>query len=606
MYTKEQMKEIKQLDGFRVASKKPCPLPKCNSSDAAEYYQKDYKGEDVIDGFCFSCHGYIAPDKADPNIEAVDPDDYEQFSTEQIEDIVKLPSRGWRERKVSKTVSEFYGVKTELSDRGSVLRRYYPVYFKDDLVAYKARNCVEKAFWSVGKNKAKAKFFGQNLFPKGGNVLIIAGGEEDAMSAYDMLSTDKYTTACIAPTVGESSCHVQLKHNFEYVSSFKKVIFMLDNDKAGQEATERCMKMLRPGQAYTWTPPQNGQKVDCNWFLVNDKQAQFKKLFFEAEKHCPAGVVSSASPKIYEAIMERAKAVKIPLPDFAEDLEDMLRGGPALGEITLLTAASSVGKTSILNAFVYDWIFKAPYKVGIISLESDLGELGENLLSVHIGKKLANLYDDEKIELLSQESTLQKWQELQVKEDGEARFTILDHQSSIMDDELKQKIEYLVKVDGCKIIIIDPLTLALSGESNEGMDLFNAWYLRFVKREQIAAFNVYHVRKNSNNQKANSRGAELSEESIKGSSSAFQTAMNIWLFMRDKYHDDPVVRNTTKVVQSKARRTGLTGLAGYWYYNSETGLFEKGRDVKKIDTDEELEEFTKAGAFNDIAPEEDY
>lgn len=269
-----------------------------------------------------------------------------------------------------------------------------------------------------------------------------------------------------------------------------------------------------------------------------------------------------------------------------------------------VTGNSSVGKTSVLNAFTYFWIFNAPYKVGIISLESDLGELAENLLSVHIGTKLSNLYDEQKLEVLQDKTVQEKWNQLKVTENGTARFTVLDHQSAIMDDELKKKIEYLVKVEGCKIIILDPLTLALSGQGNDGVDNFNAWYLRYVKHNNIAAFNVLHVRKNSNTSKANSRGAELSDEDLKGSSSLFQTAMNIWLFMRDKFSDNPLVRNTTKVVQSKARRTGNTGTAGFWYYNNDTGLFEKGVDTSKIDTDDELSEFKSMGAFNDTSPED--
>jgi hypothetical protein len=39
--------------------------------------------------------------------------------------------------------------------------------------------------------------------------------------------------------------------------------------------------------------------------------------------------------------------------------------------------------------------FNSEYKVGIISLESDVGELIENLMSLHLGKNLANIPDDE-------------------------------------------------------------------------------------------------------------------------------------------------------------------------------------------------------------------
>lgn len=598
-YTANQIKEIKQLEGVMVYNH--VAHGKCGSSDAASYWQKDYNGEDVLDGFCYSCTSYIDPNE-DHDFEPVDDvDAIEEINLENLKEVEKLPLRGWRQRKVSKPISEFYGVRTELTDDGEVLNRFYPCRNSGGVVTrYKARNCIKKGFWSVGKKHKKEQFFGQNLFPKGGNNLIIAGGEEDAMSAYQMLKTSKYSTPCISPTNGEGSLSKQIQDNFDYVTSFKTVIIMMDKDEAGVDAAKAAIRLLRPDQGRIWKPTYN----DVNEYLVNGDQEGFKTAYFKAERVVPAGVVGSSDPKIWDAIINRAKSIKIPLPPFAKQLEDMLRGGPALGEITSLVAASSIGKTSILNAFTYDWIMNAPYKVGIISLESDLGELGENLLSIHMGTKLANLYDEEKLALLDDSVKEKFFTELAVKEDGSDRFTILDHQSSIMDDELKRKIEHLVKVEGCQIIILDPLTLALSGTSNDGMDEFCSWYLRFVKREQISAFNVLHVRKNQSGQKANSRGGEISEEDIKGSGAIFQTSMQVWLFMRDKNSDDPIVRNTTKVVQSKARRTGQTGTAGYWYYNNDTGCFEVGRNPEDMDVDEELELLDKLGANDNTDPAE--
>jgi hypothetical protein len=80
--------------------------------------------------------------------------------------------------------------------------------------------------------------------------------------------------------------------------------------------------------------------------------------------------------------------------------------------------------------------------------------------------------------------------------------------------------------------------------------------------------------------------------------------MNVWLFVRDKGSESPIIRNTTKVVQSKARRTGQTGPAGYWYYNPDTGEFEKGRNPEDIDADEDMEMFEEMGALNDDDPDD--
>jgi hypothetical protein len=118
----------------------------------------------------------------------------------------------------------------------------------------------------------------------------------------------------------------------------------------------------------------------------------------------------------------------------------------------------------------------------------------------------------------------------------------------------------------------------------------------------ISHINVVHVRKNSSGQQANSTGGRISEEDIKGSGSLFQVSMNNLLLMRDKENDDPVVRNTTKAVMSKARRTGCTGSAGFWYYDNATSRLQKGIDPSKADFEEDTELFKEFDAYNNVDP----
>ena len=67
------------------------------------------------------------------------------------------------------------------------------------------------------------------------------------------------------------------------------------------------------------------------------------------------------------------------------------------------------------------------------------------------------------------------------------------------------------------------------------------------------------------------------------------------IFTRNKVHENPIVKNTTKIKMSKCRRHGKnTGIAGYIYYNGETGRLELGRSPESI-----LEE---QGDFEDNGP----
>lgn len=394
-----------------------------------------------------------------------------------------------------------------------------------------------------------------------------------------MEKNPKFQTPVVSPVTGEPSLDKQIKENYEWVTSFEKVIIMMDNDDAGKKAAEKAAKMLKPGQAHIaelrlkdpcdYIKQGLGDELyDCFWKAVNKG------------RYTPAGVVGSS--QTYEALMERANWVKLPLPNFAAQLQQMMNGGFAFGEIINVVAASSVGKTTVVNEFLYHFVFNSTYRIGVIPLESDMGELIENLLSIHLNKKLANMDDDEKREYYKTDEFKKAYDELTKLPDGSDRFVILDHQGDVADGDLKEKIEYMVKACDCRGIILDPLTLALSGQQNEGMDEFMSWLLRFVKREKIIHINVAHVRKSGSGARANSTGGDIHEEDIKGSGSIFQVGMINILLMRDKENHDERVRNTTKVVVSKARRTGNTGPAGFWFYNAITSRLEAGFDPEGI------------------------
>ena len=618
---------MEQVDGVLLGH---VACTKHGSSDSLALYEKEVDGEKIVDGHCWSECGFIST-KELQELEIIDEDcnvivDFAMKSyskpfvmneeaRKKVEDIKDLPSVGWKERGIPTIVSKFYDVRTKKDEQGNVTHRYYPStedgeivgwHVRDDLVK-QAKNRGEKIdkppFFPIGKVRSDCELFGQCKFNKGGKFLVLASGEEDAQAIFTALNVErkdgksvlkKFVTPVVSTTVGEAAIK-QIKNNHEFITSFENVVVMYDNDSAGREGAEKVAKVLKVGQCKIATY----HRKDACEHLKRGEIQQIVNAFWKAEKYSPAGVVGSSST--LSALKERASFEKIPLPDFAEDMSVMFNGGIALGEITTIAAASSVGKTTVTNEFLYHFINNCKYRVGVISLESDVGELTENLMSIHTNLKLANMPDEEKLKLYSTPDFEEKHRELTLTDDGEDRYIILDHQGAVTDGALMDKIEYLVKGLDCKIIILDPLTLALSGSQNDGMDLFMSDLLRFVKRERVAHVNVVHVRKNSSGTKANSTGGVIHEEDIKGSGSIFQVSMNNILLMRDKENPDPVVRNTTKVVISKNRRCGNTGPAGFWYYDNYTSRLRKGTDGSSDAAfEDQFKEFDELGAFNNV------
>ena len=235
-----------------------------------------------------------------------------------------------------------------------------------------------------------------------------------------------------------------------------------------------------------------------------------------------------------------------------------------LGDLTV------THNTSFINEIIYHWIFSSPHLVGIVSMELDAGQYGETLLSRHLQRKLSLIKDNNtKMNLLRSQQTADKAKELFFKEDDQHRFYLLDNRDGTIE-EIQDTIEELAVSCGCRIIVLDPLQDILDGLSNEEQALFMKWCKGMIKSHNITFILINHIRKAASGQSSSSQGSSFTEEEIQGSSTIIKSASANILLSRNKYADDPVERNTTKVMLSKNRICGITGPAGEVYYDNDT------------------------------------
>ena len=118
--------------------------------------------------------------------------------------------------------------------------------------------------------------------------------------------------------------------------------------------------------------------------------------------------------------------------------------------------------------------------------------------------------------------------------------------------------------------MLDPLQDVLDGLSNKEQAVFMKWCKGMIKSHKVTFILINHIRKSASGAANSSNGGQYSEEEIQGSSTIIKSASANILLSRDKYNEDPVIRNTTRVVLSKNRITGMTGPAGEVYYDNET------------------------------------
>ena len=532
----------------------------CSSSDAMAVYRKEVEDQDepVLDAFCFSCHKYFNQNQLEEHGVKMQEPDQKQHKEEQVDfsEIQSIACRGWKERGITRITSQKYGVHTEVED-GEVISRHYPVTRDGRVVGYKKRS-LPKTFIGIGNTKATNQMFGQAVFESGQKYLVITTGEEDAMSFAEALRSVsngvEYWTACISVTAGDGSIIKQFKANFEYINSFEKVVLAFDNDEPGQRYLEEAARLLSPGKAFIAKFPRDVK--DASDMLSSGKASDLKQVFWKAEPFSRVDVLHLG--QMWDDFESEDNNVKIPFPAAWSHLNEMMNGGMEKGEITVIGALTSIGKSSLLTNIVYNLIENTSFKVGAMYLEGTKREVVRDLLALDAGVNLRTI-DRSSMDIQALKKRFF---------DGLAKknqFVFVDHQGSISTSEIFDKMNYLAKAEGCDVIVIDPVQAGVNSSDNGAIIEFMDTLLKFAKETDTCVIAVSHMRKPSDE-----NPHAVTEYQLMGSSSINQIAFNTVLISRDKMNIDPVKKSATKLQLVKCRRTGNTGEAGWLRYDHQT------------------------------------
>lgn len=582
--------------------------PECGSSDAGSVYKHDDGSYSMT---CFSCKkGFpewnYEEDKMVTHYTGEGDKKNRTFLGRDMDAVkTELCAMSLKDRKIPESTLKDFGALCDIDDDGEVCAHYYPVWkheieddetspivhtgyrirhkFPDDYKKPELRGKMKDFSGGVGDISGKLCMYGQWLMPEGGGKrLIIVGGEVDAKTGHYMIkmSIEKARQKNYLVVSVPSGENIRgIKDNWKWITSFEEIILAFDNDDVGQKLTKETLKILPIEKVRIFHYPE-GVKDLNQWWTENYKDRKnvlvdFKSRIYNAESYCPAGVKNFADG--FEAMKNRGLVQLIPFPSSMGDLNVATYGGMGLGEITTVIAPSSVGKSAFTREMAYTAWNETEYHIGIIPVEDTYEELMEMFCAIHLNKQINEIPYDER-----------DWDEIK-KAHAELsegrRIHIVDHQGAINKDNLLEFIDYLVNVVGCKLIICDPITLALSGADTDEEEVLSE-ILRRVKRYKYAHVNVCHVRKNQGGQKANSEGGDIAEEDIKGTGAYFQISMNNIILTRNKVDPDPVKKNLTRIKLSKCRRHGKsTGVVGYTWYNGDTGRLERaggrGDDIDK-------------------------
>lgn len=523
------------------------PCLKCTSSDARQIYEGG-------DSFCFSCSTYFKPESQGHVMEtSKDKKTITNSVKIELEEIEQLASAAISDRKISKQVCEFYGVKFAYNPNGEISTHYYP-YKDNGKVGYKKR-VLPKTFNFIGDSPG---LFGKELFAGGGKRLIIAEGEIDALSIAQA-SFERYGK--FYPVIGLPSATgtSKLLEHRDWIRSFQEVVLCLDADTAGQDATQKAIKIVGIEKAKIVKLPNNCK--DANEVLVKIGPEKLMQIVWDAELWQPANIVDK--DKLWELLSSYNSIESVPYPPCLAGVNTKIKGMRP-GEITLFISGTGSGKSTILREIGIHIIETTNDKIGIISLEESPAETARKLSGMAIQRNPAF----EEIPL----------EDLKIGFDrifGTDRVVVLDHQGSIKDSTLVDQLEYMALI-GCKYLFIDHITILVSEGAdgltgNEAIDKVMNDLLRLTKKFPIWIGLVSHLRKTSNSGRSFEEGKLPSIDDIRGSGSIKQISHDIISFARNLTAEDEVERNSIQMRILKSRYTGLTGSVPGAYYTIKTG-----------------------------------
>lgn len=524
----------------------------------------------------------------------------QSIKRELVADVQKLPILEIKGRGIRKEIAELFGVRTALSEKDgkTPIAHYFPRYnSNDEVTGYMKRDLTRDKgddyhFTFIGSCGASTKFFGQDVAEKldrRKTSLICVEGEWDVLSAYqacyDANKGGKYD-GLVPFVVGLNSGTVNavesFYHNKGFVEKFDEVCLAFDNDKASPKERERgfvrgyeCRQNVAAAMmGSNITTIEWGKFKDASDYLQGGFVKELAKLVqFDRISYTPDKLLLAADIDIDEILKPREKGV---MSEIFPELDAKMQGF-RLRELTVLCAPSSVGKSSVSAALAYQFMASG-HKLGCIFLEEQSKDTIQRLAARHLHVNFNNFREDP---LKCGKS------EVEVRAAFEyikgTDLTILDHFGSMALDDLMAKIKHMVFVQGIKYIILDHLSLLISGmkttDERKELDLTMTELASFCAANDVHILAVSHINRSGaadfkapkELKEGESFWVQVTKESMRGSSSLEQLAWNV-LGLEPEINWDRS-RGKVRLVVLKNREHATLGVADTFSMDDTTGDF---------------------------------
>lgn len=506
--------------------------PSCGSKDNVSVWDDGYRCETPGCGYC----GRGAPGGEPSGFTPAPPTPREVTGV-----IAAIP-----ERRISEATCKAFGVTVDYASDGNINNMYFPIPDLDtgEFVATKKKLPTapgEKKDFRWSGDRSNAGLFGEQVCRGKGKFITITEGEIDALSVYEMFGGK---CDVVSLRDGASSAKRDIQTRLEYLEKYDTVVLSFDQDSAGQKALEEVRDLFSPGKVRI----VRSNLKDANEHLVERQAKDYVSAWWDAKPYRPDGIISIS--ETWEDVLKYKNTPSTPYP--WDGLNDLLLG-QRTKEIVVWAAETGVGKSQTMRELIAHCLKTTDENVGALMLEESIAKTTLGWMSFVAGRPLHKELNT------VPEAELKKYWD-QVSHDG--RLFLLDHRGWRNDiDTLKSRVRYMAISLGCKKIVLDHLHIALSSVSGatgdwSGIDELVTDLEALAIELDICLHLVSHV----------SEG-----RSLRGSKGISKIVDAVVFLERDKHHEDPEIRNTTRVVVDKNRFAGDTGTACWLRYDPMTG-----------------------------------
>lgn len=419
-----------------------------------------------------------------------------------------------------------------------------------ELILQKTRD-KNKDFKLKGNTREEA-LFGQHLW-NGGKKLVVTEGEIDCLTVAQVQSC-KYPVVSIPK--GAKAAKKTCAKLYEYFDQFSEIILMFDMDEAGRAAVKEAAEVLPQGKVKVATLPYKDAN-EC--YLAGDIKA-ITDAIWNAAPFVPDGVVSARSLK--ERVFAKAEVESLPFP-ISQSLNDRTLGARE-GELIMLTSGTGMGKSTYARIASYIWGHLQHIPIGLCMLEEAVEESCLDLMGLHVKKRIRqypkSITDDER------EAA---WTDVFENDN----FYLYDSFAESQEDRLLAKLGYMVHGLGRKVIILDHISIVVSGMDEGGderktIDRLVTKLKSFAKTSGCIIIAITHLKRLGWDSQSHEEGGKVSLSHLRGSGSIAQLSDTVIAFERDQQGEDPNVV-TPRVL--KCRFTGDTGVCDPMVFSRETG-----------------------------------